>query len=88
MIKFFYTRFGNNKEESFEELEHAINEMMRHHNEGKSCAQIVVDFDNKIIYTITERSLESALEERDGYIGFAPKNFKEVPVDVYSDKSS
>ena len=70
MIIFYYTSCQKNKEKQFESLEEAIQNMKDHFWNCYSCAQMVVDFENKKIYILTDDMMESVLFERDNKLDF------------------
>jgi hypothetical protein len=81
MYKFFYTQYQANKEVDVSNLKDAKNLMYDHHLYGRSCAQAIVDFEDKKIYVLSEHGYKSYLREReDDGLGFEPKNFELIKV--------
>jgi hypothetical protein len=81
MFKFFYTQYQVNREVDVTNLEDAKNLMFDHHSYGRSCAQAIVNFEDKEIYVLSDYGYQSYLREReDDGLGFEPKNFKLIKV--------
>jgi len=75
MIYFKYTQFQVNKEDVYEDVSEAVSDMEYHFYQGLSCAQVVIDEDNKIIYNISG-TFEDFVLERDLDI----KDFKDFEI--------